>query len=93
MAVWFRATKLTVNINKTKYMIFRPKGKTIDIEPIIVYNENEPNHPHDNNLVTVLERYHDKHDSPECRSYKLLRIFLDKRMVTDRCSELKGAQV
>ncbi len=47
-------------------MIFRTKGKTIDIEPIIVYNENEPNHPHDNNFVTVLERCH---DSPDCRSH------------------------
>ena len=30
MAVWFRANKLAVNINKTKYMIFRMKGKKIE---------------------------------------------------------------
>jgi len=27
MAVWFRSNKLAVNINKTKYMIFRMRGK------------------------------------------------------------------
>jgi len=27
MAVWFRANRLAVNINKTKYMIFHVKGK------------------------------------------------------------------
>ncbi len=68
MAVWFRANKLAVNINKTKYMIFRSKGKKIVTELVIVYNENEPNHPLDNNLITVLERYHDSHESIECRS-------------------------
>jgi hypothetical protein len=27
MAIWFRANKLAVNINKTKYIIFRMRGK------------------------------------------------------------------
>jgi sarcosine oxidase/L-pipecolate oxidase len=83
MAVWFRANKLAVNINKTKYMIFKSKGKKIVTEPVIVYNENEPNHPIDNNLITVLERYHDNHESVECRSYKLLGIFLDEHLTLD----------
>jgi hypothetical protein len=30
IAVWFRANKLAVNIDKTKYIIFRMKGKKID---------------------------------------------------------------
>jgi hypothetical protein len=93
MAVWFRANKLAVNINKTKYMIFRSKGKKILSEPAIIYNENEPNHPHDNTLVTVLERYHDNHELTECRSYKLLGIFLDEHLTLDAhvnhiCSKL-----
>jgi len=83
MAVWFRANKLAVNINKTKYIIFRMKGKKIENCPEIVYNENEPNQIHDNSLITVLERYHDNHQNAECRSYKLLGIYLDEHLTLD----------
>ena len=39
MAIWFRANKLAVNISKTKYMIFRMKGKKIEanIPNVITY--------------------------------------------------------
>ena len=93
MAVWFRVNKLAVNINKTKYMVFRMKGKKIDNLPDILYNENEPGRPDDNAPITVLERFHDNHPSPDCRSYKLLGIFLDEHLsldshVTHICSKL-----
>ena len=46
MAVWFRANKLAVNKNKTKYIIFRTKGKTIEANtPEVIFNENEPDCP------------------------------------------------
>jgi hypothetical protein len=81
MAVWFRANKLAVNISKTKYIIFRMKGKLVDANaPNIVYNENEPNTPHDPTLITALERYHDNHQNTDCRSYKLLGIYLDEHL-------------
>jgi hypothetical protein len=57
------------------------KGKAIDDNtPSIVYNENEPNAPFDPNLITTLERYHDNHLDSECRSYKLLGIYLDEHL-------------
>ena len=35
MAFWYRTNKMAVNISKTKYMLFGPKGKnTLDIPPI-----------------------------------------------------------
>jgi len=81
MAVWFRANKLAVNINKTKYIIFRMKGKQLDINtPDIIYNENEPNVPADPALITTLERYHDNHPDINCRAYKLLGIHLDEHL-------------
>jgi hypothetical protein len=81
IAIWFRANKLAVNINKTKYIIFRMKGKAIDDNtPSILYNENEPNAPFDPNLITTLERYHDNHPDSDCRSYKLLGIYLDEHL-------------
>jgi hypothetical protein len=93
MAVWFRVNKLAVNKNKTKYMVFRMKRKKIDNLPDILYNENEPGRPDDNAPITVLERFHDNHPSPDCRSYKLLGIFLDEHLsldshVTHICSKL-----
>jgi hypothetical protein len=60
IAVWFRANKLAVNIDKTKYIIFRMKDKNT---PDIIYNGNEPGQLYDHTLVTSLERYHDEHIS------------------------------
>ena len=48
MAIWFRSNKLAVNINKTKYIIFKSKGKKINnVLPPVIYNENEPGKPYD----------------------------------------------
>jgi len=42
MAVWFRANKLAVNKGKTKYMIFRTKGKKLPVNlPVLIFDENE----------------------------------------------------
>jgi hypothetical protein len=39
MAVWFRANKLVVNTSKTKFIIFRTRGKLIDMaDKQIMYN-------------------------------------------------------
>jgi hypothetical protein len=84
MAIWFRANKLAVNINKTKYIIFRMRGKPIPIDtPDIVYNENEQNVQADPSLITILERYRDSHPDNDCRAYKLLGIYLDKYLSLD----------
>jgi hypothetical protein len=81
MAVWFRANKLAVNINKTKYMIFTMRGKKIDADlPPVLYNANELGQQADETLVSPLERYHDNHPLKEGRSYKLLGIYLDEHL-------------
>jgi hypothetical protein len=51
--------------------------------PSILYNENEPGQPHDDTLITPLERYHDNHESADCRSYKYLGIYLDEHLSLD----------
>jgi len=84
IAVWFRANKLAVNISKTKYMIFRMKGKKIDNDiPDIIYNANEINQTPDDSLITTLERYHDNHQNKECRYYKYLGIHLDEHLTLE----------
>ncbi len=66
MAVWFRANRLAVNISKTKYMIFRMRGKSVEHPGSILYDENEPNLARDPALITELERYHENHENKEC---------------------------
>jgi hypothetical protein len=83
IAVWFRANKLAVDISKTKYIIFRMKGKKLlNNMPSVIYNANEPGQQYDNSLITELDvtmiHCHDNHESPDCRSYKYLGIYLDE---------------
>jgi hypothetical protein len=83
MALWFRANKLAVNKSKTKYMIFHMRGKKIDVNTLdVIYNENELNQ-NKNELITVLERYHNNHINDDCRAYKLLGICLDENLTFD----------
>jgi len=78
---WFRANKLGVNVDKTKYIIFHTKGKKIDMAgKNIVFNNNDPTLPFNPDLVTNLERIHTVHENPNMRSYKLLGIFLDENL-------------
>jgi hypothetical protein len=84
IAVWFRANKLAVNISKTIYIIFRMQNKKVGPNiPNILYNENEPGQPHDDTLITPLERYHDNHEFNECRSFNYLGIYLDEHLSLD----------
>ena len=44
IANWFRANKMSVNVSKTKYIIFRPRGQNIQInldENCVLFNSNE----------------------------------------------------
>jgi hypothetical protein len=78
IAEWFRINKMAVNVNKTKFIIFHTKGRTIPINSAkIFYNDNE-NGNNDPTLIYELERYHSNHVKNECRAYKLLGIYLDE---------------
>ncbi len=60
------------------------RGKKIDKNtPELLYNQNEPNSPIDNGLISVIERYHDDHQQKEGRAYKFLGIFLDEHLTLD----------
>jgi len=84
MAVWFRANKLAVNKSKTKYMIFRTRGKQIDANlPNLIFDENELGCPFNPTMITTLERCHNTNPNVEARSYKLLGIYLDEHLTFD----------
>jgi hypothetical protein len=84
LANWFRANKMAVNISKTKYIIFRPRGANIDLTNCeIVFNNNEIGQPYDPSKVTTLERIHNNNPVKANRSYKLLGLYLDEFMTFD----------
>ena len=59
IANWFRSNKMSVNVNKTKYIIFRPRGVKIDVdlnEEGIIYNRNEIGLPDDPDKIFKLGR-------------------------------------
>jgi hypothetical protein len=63
LARWFRANKMAVNVEKTKFILFHTKGKQFDPNLVkIYYNDNEPNQNLPS-LITELERYHDNHEN------------------------------
>jgi len=91
LANWFRANRMAVNIGKTKYIIFRPKGQRIDIDldnKGLLYNDNEIGHTNDITKISKLGRiYNDNPDSKE-RTYKFLGIHLDEYLSFDKHCDL-----
>ncbi len=43
VARWFRSNKMAVNVSKTKFIIFHTKGKQVDNNIELTYDDNEPN--------------------------------------------------
>jgi hypothetical protein len=96
IANWFQANKMAVNISKTKYIIFRTKGKKILNPPPILFNSNEFGKPEDPNLIVPLERVYSDHPNVEHRSYKLLGVYFDEYLNFDKhflyiCAKLTRA--
>ncbi len=84
IAIWFRANKLAVNVSKTKFIIFRNKGKNITNPcPRVIYDANEANMSPNPELIYSLERIHDLHEDPDMRYYKLLGVNLDEFLTFD----------
>ena len=80
-AQWFRSNKMAVNTNKTKFIIFHPKGKKVDMgNKSLVFDNNDPSQPYNPKLVSTLDRIHFNHPDPSCHSYKLLGILFDEHL-------------
>jgi hypothetical protein len=74
IANWFRANKMALNVAKTKFMVFRTRGKIIDPQDCqIVYNSNEIGLPENQALIYPIERIHNE---GETKSFKLLGVLL-----------------
>ena len=97
IAIWFRSNKMAVNAEKTKYIIFHAKNKTVDPgNSILVFNNNEPGQPFNDDLVSPLCQIYNKHTDSSQQSYKLLGIWLDEDLsfndhVKKLCNKLTRA--
>jgi len=94
IANWFRSNRMAVNVSKTKYIIFRPKGTKINIDTDtsgIIYNDNELGHPNDMTRITKLERVHNDNTDINSRTYKFLGVHLDEYLSFDtHCTLLRN---
>ena len=67
---------MAVNTSKTKFVIFRTRGKLInDEECVLLFNNNEPGQPADPELITQIDRIH---NGVEEKSFKLLGVLFDE---------------
>ncbi len=75
---WLRSNKMAINTAKTKYIVFRTRGKRIaPADCQLVYNDNEIGVPEDPNQIYLITR-----DGEE-KSFKLLGVFFDEYLSFD----------
>jgi hypothetical protein len=73
---WFRSNKMAVNTSKTKFIIFRTRGKrTNPVDCLVFYNNDEIGLPEDPNLIFPVTRVHSEGEET---SFKLLGILFDE---------------
>ena len=78
---WFRANKMAVNTSKTKFIVFRTRGKRIAPEDCqLVFNSNEVGSIENPNLIVPIVRIHDQGDE---KSFKLLGVHFDEYLSFD----------
>jgi len=88
---WFHANKMAVNANKTKFIVFRTRGKIINPQDChLVFNSNEIGQPDDPERIYVIERIFN--DGPT-KSFKLLGVLFDEYLsfdahITNLCSKI-----
>ena len=86
IANWFQANRMAVNVSKTKYIVFRPRGQKIPIdleEGGVIFNGNEINGVTDPNKIIKLGRIHNGHTVKSERTYKFLGVYLDEFLSFD----------
>ncbi len=75
IALWFRANKMAVNTSKTKFIVFRTRGKVISPEECVLqFNNNEPGQPADPALVSQIDRIHNEKILPLDEMIKYTRL-------------------
>jgi hypothetical protein len=88
---WFRANKMAINTSKTKFIIFRTRGKRIDPDDCrLMFNNNEIGKPNDPGLIYPITRIH---NDGEEKNFKLLGVLFDEYLsfedhITNLCNKI-----
>ncbi len=71
---------MAVNVKKTQYIIFRTRGKKVDLSDLdVVFNSNDLNNANlDPTLLYKLDRVHDNNNDENIKSFKLLGVYFDE---------------
>jgi hypothetical protein len=73
---WFRSNKMAVNTSKTKFIVFRTRGKRIDpADCRLVFNNNEIGQIENPDLIVPVTRIY---SDGEEKSFKLLGVLFDE---------------
>ncbi len=81
IANWFCSNKMALNTSKTKFIVFRTRGKVINpIDCQLVYNGNEIGKPVIPDLIYPIERIHNE---GSMSSFKLLGVLFDEYLTFD----------
>ncbi len=94
---WLDSNKMAINISKTKYIIFRTKGKPIDENTVRVYfNTNEIGKVEDEQKKFELQRVYNQCPDSNNHEYKLLGVYFDEYLSFDKhintiCAKLARA--
>jgi hypothetical protein len=81
IANWFRSNKMAINVAKTKYIVFRTRGKIINpLDCQIVFNGNEIGKPENPDFIHNIERIYNE---GETQNFKLLGVLFDEFLTFD----------
>jgi len=78
---WFRANRMAVNTAKTKFIVFRTRGKIINpLDCQLFFNENEIGLPNNPDLIYPIERIYNEGNT---KNFKLLGVLFDEFLSFD----------
>ena len=91
VANWFLSNKMAINTAKTKFIVFRTKGKLVNDEICKIYfNNNELGKPENPNLIFDIERIHNQGMT---KSFKLLGVLLDEYLTFDSHIDMLSSKI
>jgi hypothetical protein len=95
LAIWFKANKMALNVKKTQYIIFRTRGKKIDLSDLdVVFDSNDLNNANpDPNLVYKLDRVHGNNNDENIKSFKLVGVYFDEYLSFNKHISMLAAKL